>query len=176
MVYTNNVPQGNQTIAFTTDLIRNNFGFLNTGLAVDHNFVAGGTGSNMYHLQTSMPNRADPGSLPAGTNGIFYVSGGNARFYNGSVFKLTESSQAAIGYQWIGAVLLQWGIQTVSASDSNTITFPMPFTSLYNLQLTVNRTTGNSVAANFTAQSATQFTYRISSEPCSKMYWMAIGS
>lgn len=82
MVYTNNVPQGNQQIATTQPLIQANFGFLNTGLAVEHNFNAAGSGSDMYHLKASMPNLGLSPALPAGTSGVYFVSSGGAYFYD----------------------------------------------------------------------------------------------
>jgi hypothetical protein len=82
MVYTNNTPQATQTIASTQPLIQDNFAFLDTGLQQEHNFTAAGTGSDMYHLKASMPNQVDPGSIPAGTNGQYYVSGGLPKFFN----------------------------------------------------------------------------------------------
>ncbi len=88
MAYTKNTPQATQTIAFTQPLIQDNFDFLETGLQQEHNFNASGTGSDMYHLKVSMPNQADPGALPAGTNGQYYVSGGIPKFYNGTAFQI----------------------------------------------------------------------------------------
>ena len=84
MVYTNNVPQGNQQIATTQPLIQANFGFLATGIGVEHNFNAAGSGTDMYHLAASMPNKALSPSLPAGTNGQYFVSSGIAYFYDGT--------------------------------------------------------------------------------------------
>lgn len=82
MVYTSTVPQGNQQIATTQPLIQGNFGFLATGIGVDHNFNASGSGTDMYHLQASMPNKADPLANIAGTNGQYYIGGGQPKFYN----------------------------------------------------------------------------------------------
>jgi len=85
MAYTNNVPQGNQTIASTTDPIRANFAFLDTSVGTEHNFDITDA-SKTYHLQASMPNKvSDPvGPLPVGTNGMYYVKGGGPKFYNGT--------------------------------------------------------------------------------------------
>lgn len=84
MAYTNNVPQGNQTIATTQPIINANFQFIQTGVSVEHNFNASGSGSDMYHLKASMPNRALSPALPAGTNGIYFVSSGAGYFYDGT--------------------------------------------------------------------------------------------
>lgn len=92
MVYTNNTPQGNQTIAATQPLILNNFGFLNTGLAVEHNFNAAGTGSDMYHLKASMPENADPGAPTAPCTGTYYVNSSAPKFRNATgIFNICSS-------------------------------------------------------------------------------------
>lgn len=88
MAYTPDVPQGNQTIASTTDLIRNNFEFLQAQQQQEH--VFNGDPPNLpgaingIHLRASMPNQADPITLPTGSNGMYYVSGGQPKFYNGA--------------------------------------------------------------------------------------------
>jgi hypothetical protein len=89
--YTNNIPQGNQTIASTQPLIQANFGFLQSAINQEHNFNTTDP-TQTYHLQASMPNISDPGSLPSGTNGIYYVNGGFPKFYNGSANFLPYSS------------------------------------------------------------------------------------
>src|SRR5574338_1201850 len=80
MTYTPNVPQSNQTIAQTTNPIKNNFTYLDTTLKVEHSFNGNAPGvADGTHLHTSMPNQADPGSLPTGTNGQYYVNSGRPK-------------------------------------------------------------------------------------------------
>lgn len=87
MPYTNAVPQANQTIASTTNPIRNNFVFIQTDLQEEHVFNGNGvpTQAEGTHIKASMANIADPASLPTATNGTYYVSGGQPKFYNGTV-------------------------------------------------------------------------------------------
>ena len=85
MVYTNNVPQGNQTVAFTQPLIQANFGYLQDAISVEHVFDPADP-LNTVHQHASMPNQADPVTLPPGTNGQYYISGGVPKFYNGSAY------------------------------------------------------------------------------------------
>lgn len=84
MVYTNNVPQPNQQIATTQPIIEANFNFLQTGIGVEHNFNASGSGSDMYHLKASMPNISLSPALPSGTNGVYFVNNNAPVFYNGT--------------------------------------------------------------------------------------------
>lgn len=126
MVYTNNMPLANQQIATTQPLIEGNFNFLQNGIGVEHNFNVACSGSDMYHKFASMPNASpDPPTLTAGAVGAYYVSGGQARFWDGTnVSQLTLANPATNGYQWLGRVLIQWGF--VSASfpiGGTTLTF-----------------------------------------------------
>lgn len=85
MAYTNNVPQGNQTIAQTQPLILGNFGFIQTDLDVEHIFNGNapfGTQAEGTHIQASMPNQASPPALGTGIAGIYYVSGNLPHFKN----------------------------------------------------------------------------------------------
>lgn len=98
MAYTNNVPQPNQTIAETQPIIQANFGFLENGIGQEHNFDDSGSGADMYHLQTSMPNQALSPALPSGTNGVFFVSGGNPYFFDGTTnWQLNEAEGIITG-------------------------------------------------------------------------------
>jgi hypothetical protein len=115
MAYTDNVPQANQQIAATQPLIQANFGFLETGIGTEHNFNDSGSGSDMYHLQASMPNQSDPGSLPAGTNGLYYVSGGLPKYYNGTAYFLQTGALAQ-------TVLT--GTVALTTSAANVVTIP----------------------------------------------------
>lgn len=82
--YTNNTPQAGQTISETQPLILDNFGFLDTAIGTEHNFDVSDPAAT-YHLQASMPNISpEPAALPAGTDGIFYVFGGQPKFYDGT--------------------------------------------------------------------------------------------
>lgn len=83
MTYTNNIPQGNQQIAQTQPLIQANFGFLKSSIEQEHNFNTTNA-AQTYHKQASMPNQALLAALPAGTNGVYYVSSGLPYFYDGS--------------------------------------------------------------------------------------------
>lgn len=103
MAYTNNTPQANQQIATTQPLILDNFGFLATGLAVDHNFNAAGSGSDLYHNKASMPSNALSPALPVGTVGAYFVNGTDARYYDGTnnwflnLWTVVEKGTVALG-------------------------------------------------------------------------------
>jgi len=84
MAYNNAVPQANQQIASTQVPILGNFQFIQSGVGVEHNFNASGTGSDMYHLKASMPNRALSPALPGGTNGVYFISSSKPYFYDGT--------------------------------------------------------------------------------------------
>lgn len=97
MAYDNNVPQANQTIAQTQPIINGNFAYIQQHLQDEHDFN-GNVPSAVtgVHKQASMPNRigGDPGALPAGTNGMYYVNGGAPKFYNGTTLFFIPISTA----------------------------------------------------------------------------------
>jgi hypothetical protein len=128
MAYTNNVPQSTQTIASTQGPISANFTFLQSAIGQEHNFNVGDP-AQTYHKLASMPNTGGTPAKPAGTNGVYYVDGGEALFLNnsGSVSQLTKGTASVNGSQWIGKVLLLWGsvIQDFSnGATTGTVTFP----------------------------------------------------
>lgn len=182
MAYTNNVPQGNQQIATTQPLIQANFGFLGTGIAQEHNFNSAGTGNDMYHLKASMPDLGVAPTLPAGTTGMYYVEGGEGRYWNGTaISQLTLGASTANGYQWIGKVLLQWGIVNSNNATGTTpfnIAFP---TACFAVQLTsvANNTTShaNGMYVQGTP-SVSQFVWNQADRATQQIgfYWMAIGN
>jgi hypothetical protein len=95
MVYTNAVPQANQQISTTQSPIEANFQFIQAAVNQEHNFPVNATDpTQTYHLQASMPNRADPVALPAGTNGMYYVNGGVPKFFNGTTAYFLPINQA----------------------------------------------------------------------------------
>jgi hypothetical protein len=178
MTYDNNVPLGNQTVAFTTDLIRNNFAFIQDAIGQEHNFnplVA----TETYHLKASMPNLASDPPLPTGTHGVYYVASGNARFIanDGQKYKLSGASLGADGYQWLGRILLQWGVKN-NPGSSGSVLFTAAFTTVYSIQLTLNRSSGNqSVVINSSVPiSGSGFSYLSSSSGSDDLYWLAIGT
>jgi hypothetical protein len=121
MAYTSNVPQANQQIAATQGPILANFTFLSTGIGTEHNFDATGSGSDMFHLQASMPNLAggDPTMLPANTNGLYYVLGGVPKFYNtaANFIQLTKVPQQIL----TGTVALSTSATNVATIPANSV-------------------------------------------------------
>lgn len=120
MTYTPNVPQANQTIAQTTSPIRDNFTYLDDALQEEHSFNGSAPGVLVgTHLRTSMPNQADPGSLPAGTNGTYYVNGGNPKFYNGNAWLIQYG--ALFQGQISAVVALTTSATNLSAIPANSV-------------------------------------------------------
>lgn len=96
MAYDNTVPQANQQISASQPIIQGNFNFLESAIGQEHNFDTSDP-TKTYHKQASMPNEADPVALPAGTNGIYYVNGGEPKFYDGTTNWFLALSQISGG-------------------------------------------------------------------------------
>lgn len=186
MVYTNNVPQSNQQIANTQAPILNNFNFIQAAVNQEHNFPLNSTDSTTtYHKQTSMPNRADPsGALPTGTNGMYYVNGGQAKYYDGTrIYQLTKGTVATNGYQWIGGVLFQWGVTNSSGTGNPNITqlFPITFsTSVFSINCTIKTQLNSRFFVSVYDNTLTTFSATVRDSggtpiTSTQIYWMAVG-
>lgn len=117
MTYTPNVPQANQTIAATTNPIRNNFTYLDTILRKQHSFNGNSPGVDLgAHLFTAMPNMSDPVSNPTGCDGTYYVSGNKPKFFDGA-------NSWKIQYTGLFQ-LATTGLSALTTSLSNIITLP----------------------------------------------------
>lgn len=119
MPYDNNVPQPQQTIAFTQPLINANFAFIQADAQVEHSFNGTPVGvAEGVHLRASMPNQADPVALPTGTNGMYYVNAGGPKYYNGTDAYIIQTTPL---FQNIltGNITI-----TANAGTTGTITFP----------------------------------------------------
>lgn len=185
MSFNNNVPLANQTIAQTTDPIRNNFAFLQTNLQTEHSFNGNLVGVDEgVHKKVSMPDLGGAPALPTGTDGLIFIDGGNLKYYDGTnTSNLTEASTATNGYQWIGRVLLQWGRVNgpFGSSANGTEAFNIPFSnSIYNMQITMQSTVslGANATATVTGANLVQFTWAVNnanSAGVGLFYWIAIG-
>ncbi len=144
MAYVNNTPQANQTISFTQPILQDNSNFLQTGLDKEHNFNASGTGTDMYHKQTSMTNQALLAAFPVspGTvNGCYYVSGGVAYFYDGTKnYPLSPFCiRAAVNFDASGGIRSSFNVSSVTRTDLGcyTVTFTTAMPSVnYCVQVT----------------------------------------
>ncbi len=135
MVYTSNVPQANQAIATTQPIIQANFGFLAASIGQEHNFNAAGSGTDTYHLKASMPSQADPaGALTAPITGVYYVSGGKAKYYNNTQ---------------VGGALLMPILAATNFSVGAGPTFTITLRSSYNIS-SVTRTAEGKYTVAFT--------------------------
>lgn len=127
MTYLNNIPQGNQTIASSQPQIQGNFGFIQTSLQTDHHFNDA-FATEGVHKQTTLANIADPGALPAGCNGIYYMAGGIPKFYDGtSIYKLAPL-RAQVTWNNTGTIIGTAFNCTVAGTGGGpyTITFTVP--------------------------------------------------
>ena len=142
MAYTSTVPQANQAISTTQPIIQANFGFLAASIGQEHNFNAAGSGTDTYHLKASMPSQADPaGALTSPITGVYYVSGGAAKYYNNTQVggNLLGAVNMQINFSGTGANgnLNGGGGNTIRGSfNVNTATCTKDATGLYTIQFT----------------------------------------
>lgn len=195
-IYNPSIPTGLVDLDQDYKNIKNNFTQLNTSFGVDHTPFSV-TPNNGYHKTIhQIAVASNPPASPSGTNTIFSktVSGDTQLFVisqGGGVSQLTGNKNATRGWQYIGGVLLQWGIRNIN-SGSNLI-LPVTFTAssginytsaVYNIQLTlINKaptpttSSNNSLSVLDTSLSTTGFTavYNGGSNDFPFFYWLAIG-
>ena len=201
-LYNPAVPTGTVELDEDYQNLQNNFQQLNTTYKVDHVELTDNTTSNGFHTvihqQKNVTNTA-PAPM-AGINQIYVKditpdsTGATAdtQLFSitgvGGISQLTGNFAASEGYQWIGGMLLQWGIVNLpgSSNPNGTVTFKdrvvgaIPFpTSCFNVTLTLqaNATTGqtNSIAV-LGSLSATSFNWVFTgSTSYNKFYWFAVG-
>jgi hypothetical protein len=204
VTWTDNIPDAGHTLANDQPLIENNFTYLATDLAVDHNFTKNSvTAQDGYHKVIHFVNQGgDPApvantgqlytrsrTLGGNTDQVLYFEGGGGRisiltnfFQAGNQFSL-----AANGYTSLGPLLVQWGTANVNASGTFTVipynvTFP---TAVYNVQVTCRNNSGasnpsaNNVFFDSTFATLPLQQFRVSNSSTgstNQIFWFAIGN
>lgn len=82
MTYDPAVPQSAQSPSLYPPQGQANYGRLQTLLGKEHKFNLTAAADDGVHLQASMPNQTLNPAIPAGANGIWYVSGGDGYYKN----------------------------------------------------------------------------------------------
>ena len=127
--YTANVPQATQTIAQTQPTILQNFGYLNDFGSKNHNFSGDSANANDGH-HTNV--RFIPQSTPVAEVGLMQlysrIVGGDTQLFaqtgGGGRSQLTGYSALQNGYQYIGGMVVQWGMQALPGPGSQLVSFP----------------------------------------------------
>jgi hypothetical protein len=204
--YVPGYPPDGSSLGQTKSTIRNNLDGTFQTLAVDHINNNGQPGSQPpgYHTVIHQVPQASvstvtgynqvfsgvPGTLsvnavttpaiPANSDQQLYsLTGG------GVLSQLTGHNAATNGYQWIGGVLLQWGIVS-SLSSTGTVTFATSNVSFpnncFNIQMTLIAHSGGTSSSNTGApitgtisKNAFNYSYTGSSSYVG-FYWLAIGN
>jgi hypothetical protein len=198
--YTPGYPPDGSSLGQTKATIRNNLDGTFETLGVDHINNNGAPGSQPpgYHTiihqvpQTSVSTVSGYNQVFSGVPGTLIVNGtttaaipnnGDQQLYSltgmGGLSQLTGHSAASSGYNWIGGILIQWGLTSASNGTIN-VTFPVAFpTNCFNVQATVSRTFGT-FTTNFSVTSVVRTGFSInnanSSTTSLAYYWFAIGN
>jgi len=149
---------------------RSAIAFENWAIGQDSN----GNGTKDFFLYDG---NASASRLNISNTGVVTVS--NSLTVSTNTLNLGTSSISANGYSRLpNGLLLQWGTSaSINQDSSGTVTFPVAFTTLYNIQITgrQNINTGSGGSDTISAQSTTQFTIAHGADGTSTFYWMAIG-
>lgn len=190
--YTNNTPQGSQQIATTQPLLLGNTAYVQDVVGKDHNFSLNSTNpTDGYHtIAHFVTQGADPTAISGVMQAYTVVDSGQPQLRvmdgAGTVSKLTGTVNAVNGYQWIGAVLLQWGRVTASTGNSGTTNYNIPFanncwnvstTSFYTGGIPSTPATALVASNGSTVPSKTLFNWTFTgSNTANGFFWLAIGN
>ena len=192
-VYNPGIPTGTVNLDQDYLNLQNNFKQLDATYGVNHvkySVNPSSPGKNGYHTIINQIPQADPAAI-AGIGSLYQktVSGDTQLFFRtggGGISQLTGNKSAARGFQYIGGVLLQWGIVTISTINANV---PLLFTTgagidfttnIFSVQLQLIGSTASSNNSLFVVSgspSITGFTWRSNANPGDfpSFYWTAIG-
>lgn len=207
--YTPGYPPDGSSLGQTKATIRNNLDGTFETLAIDHVDNNGAPGSNPagYHTiihqvtQTSVDNVVGVNQVFSGVPGTLVVNGittpnvpnnGGTQLYTlpsnagpgiDSLSQLTGNSAATDGYQWLGGVLLQWGLKGGSSNSTVAVTFSPAFPrNLFNV-IVVPIRSASSPGSDFatcvvtSSESTAGFTIgNIGGHSVDGWYWQAIGN
>jgi len=117
-------------------------------------------------------------NAPSATELFKITSAGNVEVVSNNLILGTRSI-AANGYSRLpNGLLMQWGTTaTINQDSSGTTTFPIAFTTIYCIQITIRGAinTGSSGTDSISASNTTTFTIAHGADGNVTFYWMAIG-
>jgi hypothetical protein len=192
--YTPGYPPDGSTLGQTKTTIRNNLDGNFQVFSVDHQ-NQNQTNPGYHKIVHLIPQGSDPSTI-AGIDQVYpklVNFGGTGSFTQlfqknsgGGVSQLTGTLGSAIGYQFIGGVILMWGIVS-STAQTGAVTFPLIYgpgngfaNNCYNVQCTpiVSGTTDHASSTYVQSVSVTGFTWYQADRSSSGtgFYWLAIGN
>ncbi len=210
-VFTRNIPLGSHNPSVDQNPMKNNFNSTDSIIDIDHFGFNDNLGG--YHDIIHQPAQvADPAPIggPPQINQVYVKSytpdttGGVAdvQLFNrtsvGQISQLTgyNTSSTSDGWQWIGGILVQWGVVAFAGGNSHetgTVTFkdrvagaiPFPtntFVVIPGLRVASSGTTTSSNTIAIRSKSLTQFSWVFNSSSSSGstafpgFYWYAVGN
>lgn len=184
MPYTS-VPNTGDTLGGTRDAIRNNFGFIDTTIDVDHNSM--NEANTGHHKQIHITaNQAAPGL--GGATSVLYgdsVNGASALALQNALgsFALTglNPANAQNGHTTLpGSLILQWGSLNISANGTTTVPFntnyinPLTFTPIVLVGIVRDSSSSENVYVKPGTVLFNQFNVR-NNTSAQTLNWIAIG-
>jgi len=195
--YNPGIPTGSVNLDQDYLNIKNNFSQLDTSFGSDHIKFSVNPAAPVltgYHTIIHQgPQTNSPAAIsgigqiylkaPAGDTQLYFRTGG------GTVNRLTGNNSSVNGYQYIGASLMQWGVESIAASSNQTIIVSFPnsnFTSVWSIQLTFLSKSGGTSSSNASISvinnsvvANTGFSASVNMNDTSAFvgfYWLAIGN
>jgi len=144
MTWNPGYPQSSQSPALWPSQSQGNNGRLETMFQAEHQFNNSAAANDGVHKQMTTVSRADPTSLPSGTNGMIYEGNDTLpRFYDGVSIFVMQPVRAYLTWDNGGTLQGKNFNATISAPSSGvyTVTFTNPLPTP-NFQFSLNCLTG----------------------------------
>jgi len=187
MSYNNSIPQSTDLLSQSQDDILNNFAAIKTLVDINHvTFDAVGQGKHNFiefPVQLPVPTTA------AGEVGLYAQTSaltGNPELVfshesAGSTYEFTAAVKASTGYAILpSGIIFKWGSGTVNANTTAVATFAIGagipvFTTVYNVQVTRQGTTGETGVLYYESYTTANVTVFNTADATKTFFYTAIG-
>jgi hypothetical protein len=192
MTFNPSIPTGGQTISSTTVPIQTNFSVSNTAFGIDHTAFSVNLNQGQHQKVSLVQQATDPTALA--TAPILYAKSTTSNTLNNDIYferssndgsnivqltttKFNPVASSNGGSFLPGGIVMQWGSQTFTGSQSPTVTFPTAFpNACFQVQLSLLNAGGTQTQNRITTISTTGFTASVNASGACTWYWLAIGN
>lgn len=187
MAYKNNIPQGSDVLSQSQDDILNNFAGIKT--LVDVNHVTFDAADQGKHTFLELPVQSPVPTTGAGEVGLYCqtstLSGNPELVFShqsaGSTYEFTSAVKNETGYAILpSGIIMKWGSGTVNANTTAVATFATgtgvpEFTTVYNVSVTREGSTGLTGVLYYQSYTTTNITVFNTADDTKKFFYTIIG-
>lgn len=187
MAYNSTIPTATDLLSQSQDDILNNFTGLKT--LIDINHVTFDVGDQGKHAFIEFPVQSPVPTTGAGEVGLYSQTSaltGNPELVfshesAGSTYEFTSAVKNETGYMTLpSGIIMKWGSGTVNANTTAVATFSngagiTAFTTVYNVQITREGSTGSTGVIYYQSYTTTNVTVFNTADSSKKFFYLVIG-